>query len=61
MKPLTYLLVDFENVQPAASEMALVRGDEYRLWIFRGPHQNKYDAAMAEAWQPLGRQASFVQ
>jgi hypothetical protein len=61
LKPLTYVLVDFENLQPAASEVALVRGDEYRLLIFRGPQQNKYDATMAEAWQPLGRQVSFVQ
>lgn len=61
MQPLTYLLIDFENVQPAASDFALVRGDEYHLLIFRGPHQNKYDAAMVEAWQPLGKQVGFVQ
>ncbi len=61
MKPLTYLLVDFENLQPPAKDVALVRGEEYCLLIFRGPHQNKYDAAMAEAWQPLGQQVSFVQ
>ena len=60
MKPLTYLLIDFENVQPPAVDVALVRGDEYRLMVFRGPHQNTYDAAMAEAWQPLGQHVAFV-
>ena len=61
MKPLIYLLVDFENLQPAAEDVALVRGEHYRLWIFRGPHQKTYDAAMAEAWQPLGERVTFVQ
>lgn len=61
MKPLTYLLVDFENLQPLASDVALVRGDEYRLWVFRGPHQNKFAAELVEAWQPLGDKVHFVQ
>jgi hypothetical protein len=60
-KPLTYLLVDFENVKPSATEVARVRGDEFRLCIFRGPHQNKFDADMVEAWQPLGEHVRFVQ
>jgi hypothetical protein len=58
--PITYLLVDFENVQPTAADVALVRGDHYRFWVFRGPHQNKFDAAMVEAWQPLGDKVRFV-
>jgi hypothetical protein len=57
---LTYLLVDFENVQPTAADVAMVRGEQYRLWVFRGPHQNKFDAAMVEAWQPLGDKVRFV-
>ena len=61
MKPLIYLLVDFENVKPPAEEFARVRGEEYRLWIFHGPHQNKFDVDMVVAWQPLGDQARFVQ
>jgi len=61
LKPLTYLLVDFENLQPPAKDVALVRGDEYRLWIFHGPHQNKFAADMVVAWQPLGKYAHFVQ
>lgn len=61
MKPLTYLLVDFENRQPSAADIALVRADEHRLWIFHGPHQNKFTADMVVAWQPLGDRVHFVQ
>jgi hypothetical protein len=54
-------LVDFENLKPAAEEIALVRGEHYRLWVFHGPHQNKFDAPMVKAWQPLGERVDFVQ
>lgn len=60
MKQLTYLLIDFENVKPSAAEVARIRGDEFQLWIFRGPHQNKFDADMVEAWQPLGDHVKFI-
>ena len=56
----THILVDFENVQPSAADIALVRGDDLRLAIFRGPGQMKYSADVAEAWQPLGARVSFV-
>ena len=58
--PVTHILVDFENVQPSAQDIALVRGDGVRLTIFRGPGQKKYSADVAEAWQPLGENLSFV-
>jgi len=61
MKPLIYLLVDFENRQPSAVDFARVRADELRLWIFHGPHQNKFTADMVVAWQPLGDRVHFVQ
>lgn len=57
---LTYILVDFENVQPTAQDIALVRGEGLRLWIFRGPGQKKYSADVAEAWQPLGDNVNFI-
>lgn len=57
---LTYILVDFENVQPGAADIALVRGEHLRLWIFRGPSQKKYSADVAEAWQPLGASVQFI-
>jgi hypothetical protein len=61
LKPLTYLLVDFENLQPAADDVAQVRGEECRLWVFHGPHQNKFAAEMVVAWQPLGDRVRFIQ
>jgi hypothetical protein len=57
---LTYILVDFENVQPSAADIGLVRGDGVRLCIFRGPGQTKYSADVAEAWQPLGASVTFI-
>jgi hypothetical protein len=61
LKPLTYLLVDFENLQPSPKDVEQVRGDEYRLWVFHGPHQNKFSADLVKAWQPLGGQVKWVQ
>lgn len=61
MVTVTHLLVDFENLKPSPDQIALVRGDHYRLWIFHGPHQNKFDAPMVKAWQPLGERVDFVQ
>jgi PIN domain len=57
---LTHILVDFENVQPSAADIGLVRGENLRLTIFRGPGQMKYSADVAEAWQPLGANVTFV-
>jgi hypothetical protein len=57
---LTHILVDFENVQPSAVDIGLVRGDSVRLAIFRGPGQMKYSADVAEAWQPLGGSVTFI-
>lgn len=58
---LTYLLIDLENVHPAAEDISLVRGAEFRVRIFHGPHQNKFDAEMVKAMQPLGDHLEFVQ
>jgi hypothetical protein len=57
---LTHILVDFENVQPSAADIGLVRGENLRLTIVRGPGQMKYSADVAEAWQPLGANVTFV-
>jgi len=58
---LTYILVDFENVQPQVTDLALLRGDEFRVRIFHGVHQNKFDVAMYKALQPLGDKVELVQ
>jgi hypothetical protein len=55
---LTYVLVDFENVQP--QDMDLLRGEQYRLTIFRGPHQKRVDFDIVESLQPLGDNVKHV-
>lgn len=59
--PLTYILVDFENVQPQVADLGLLRGDDFRVRIFHGVHQNKFDVSMYKALQPLGDKMELVQ
>lgn len=61
MSTALYLLVDFENVQPPPEDVARVRAVDHHLWVFHGPHQNKFDAAMVNAWKPLGDRLQLVQ
>lgn len=55
---LTYILVDFENVQP--QDIGLLNGDHYQLRIFRGPHQKKLDFDIAESLQPHGSRVQYI-
>lgn len=55
---LTYILVDFESVQP--QDIGLLNGDHYQLRIFRGPHQNKLDFDIAESLQPHGSRVQYI-
>lgn len=57
---LTHILVDFENTQPSAQDVALLQGDGVKLWIFRGPGQKKYDVEFAESLLPLGDRVGIV-
>ncbi len=57
----TYILIDFENVKPTAADLKLVRGAEYRVLLFHGPHQNKFDADIVKALLPLGDQVELIQ
>ena len=61
VKRVVHLLVDFENLKPPPVDVARVRSSEFRLWVFHGPHQNKFDADLVKAWQPLGERVDFVQ
>ncbi len=61
MSTALHLLVDFENLQPPPEHVARVRGEHSHLWVFHGPHQNKFDAAMVNAWKPLGDRLQLVQ
>jgi hypothetical protein len=58
---LTYILIDFENVQPTAEDMSPIRGANYRVRLFHGPSQNRFDAGMVKALQPLGNQLEYIQ
>jgi len=58
---LVYILIDFENIQPSAAEMGLIRGVDFHVRVFHGPHQNKFDADVVKALQPLGAQVEYVQ
>ena len=45
---LTCILVDCETVKPAAAELKLIRDAGYRVRIFHGPHQNRFDADIVQ-------------
>jgi hypothetical protein len=57
---IEYILVDYENTQPKADEVALIRAESQRLWIFRGPGQKKYEAEFSEALLLLGKDVARV-
>src|SRR4249919_2284727 len=57
--PRHYILVDFENVQPA-SLGALKAGDAY-IKVFAGQHQTRVDLGLAQALQPFGTHAEYIQ
>jgi hypothetical protein len=56
-----HLLVDFENLKPTPGDVACIRTEKYRLWVFHGPHQNKFDAVLVKSLQPLGDRVDFIQ
>ena len=58
---LTYILIDFENVQPAADDLKLIRGEDYRVRVFHGSHQSRFDKDMVKALQPLGERADYIE
>ncbi len=51
-----HLLVDLENVQPAASAVADWMSVEGKAWIFYGPHQHK----LLAAFQALGDRVTLI-
>jgi hypothetical protein len=54
-----YFLIDFENVQPKALER-LVPGAA-RVMVFLGQNQNKLTLDLAQALQPFGSDARYIQ
>lgn len=58
MKP-TFILVDFENVQP--KNMGLLQGGTYKIRVFVGAKQNKISLDTARALQTFGPDAEYIQ
>ncbi len=55
----TFVLVDFENVQP--KDLALLNGGSHKIKIFLGNHQGKISIAIARALQEFGRDVEYIQ
>ena len=53
-----YVLIDFENVQPAS--LAGLDADHFRILVFVGAGQNKLNFETAAALQRLGPRAEYV-
>jgi NTP pyrophosphatase (non-canonical NTP hydrolase) len=43
----TYVLLDFENVQPTENELRALVPDASRVWVFHGPHQRQVEQRFA--------------
>ncbi len=58
----TYLLVDFENVQPSSlGTLVPAESEETFVKLFAGEHQSKVDLSLARALQPFGARAEYIQ
>ena len=58
----TYLLVDFENVQPATLGAHVpATSDESYIKLFAGAQQSKVDLSLARALQEYGARAEYIQ
>jgi hypothetical protein len=55
----TYVLVDYENVQP--KDLALLDGQAFEVVVFLGEHQNKIPLELAAALQQRGARGRYVQ
>lgn len=58
----TYLLVDFENVQPSSlGTLVAAESGESFVKLFAGEHQSKVELSLARALQPFGARAEYIQ
>jgi hypothetical protein len=60
MALLTHLLVDFDNVKPSATDIALLQGADLRLAVVRGAQPTRYEADLAEALHELADRVTFT-
>jgi hypothetical protein len=57
--PRQYLLVDFENVQPA--NLGALKPGEWDIRVFVGQHQTRLDLGLVQAVQAFGANAQYIQ
>lgn len=57
-KPVNYVLIDFENVQP--KNLELLSKHPFRILVFVGASQTKVSYELAEAMQRLGENARYI-
>ncbi len=55
---INYVLIDYENVQPAA--MAVLEKEHFKVIVFVGANQAKVNFEVASALQRMGENASYV-
>lgn len=53
-----YVLIDYENV--AVKSLALLKGHNFRVYVFLGPKNTKINADLAMAMQELGNKAEYI-
>ena len=56
--PLTYVFIDYENVQPAS--IATLDREDIRVYIFVGVNQTKLSFDIAATVQKMGARAEYV-
>jgi len=57
--PRQYLLVDFENVQPA--NLGALKPSEWDIRVFLGQHQTRLEFGLVQAVQAFGANAQYIQ
>jgi hypothetical protein len=55
----TYVLLDFENAQN--HDLGVLREGDCRVFLFYGPHQNKFPVTFTKALLPLGERVELIQ
>lgn len=55
----TFILVDFENVQPTS--LGVLKPEGWDIKVFAGAHQRKVEFGLVQALQPFGDRAEYIQ
>ncbi len=58
VKSTSYVLIDFENVQP--KNLGLLESQPFKVLVFVGANQTKVSLELARALQALGKNAEYI-